>query len=149
MKGLIGSEMKQRPNINAEVLTKALYGVKAILYKDGMIEQVAELIAQGKDAASVISDVVSMMAGEVKKKYADIDSQTLFVFGVYATAEIVRTLKQAGLVSDSKKVTEDSIKGVVMKFIENNPESIDVNAYQKTQVNDSQIKDGKRLMLGV
>lgn len=149
MKGLIGSEMKEAPQVNAEVLVKALNGVKGMLYKEGLIEKIADMIGGGRDAAATISDMVAMLAGEIKKQFADIDSQTLFVFAVYATAEIVRSLKETGLVEDAKSVATEAIEGAVMKFIQDNPDSIDPNTVQGVEPTEDDIKRGERLMTGV
>lgn len=149
MKGIIGSQMKEKPQVNIEVLTKALYGVKAMLYKDGLIEQLADMIGKKRDAAATISDAVAAMVGEVKKKYADIDDQTLFVFSVYAVAEIVRTLKQAGMIEDSATVSQDAIGGVVMKYIQENPDSVDPTQYAEKEVDPEMMKRGERVMTGV
>lgn len=149
MKGIIGSQMQGKPQINVEVLTKALNGVRGILYKDGLIEKIADMIGSGKDAAAVVSDVVAMLVGEMQKKYADIDKQTLFVFVVYSIAEIVKTLRDAGMVDDGKEVTEEAIEGAVMKYIESNPDSVDPSTMQAAEPTEDDIKRGQRLMTGV
>lgn len=149
MKGIIGSQMKEKPQANIEVLTKALYGVKAMLYKDGLIERLADMIGKKRDAAATISDAVAAMVGEVKKKYSDIDDQALFVFSVYTVAEIVRTLKQAGMIEDSAAVSQDAIGGVVMKYIQDNPDSIDPTQYAGESVSPEMLSRGERVMSGV
>lgn len=149
MKGIIGSQMQGKPQINVEVLTKALNGVRGILYKDGLIEKIADMIGSGKDAAAVVSDVVAMLVGEMQKKYADIDKQTLFVFVVYSIAEIVKTLRDAGMVDDGKEVTEEAIEGAVMKYIESNPDSVDPSTMKAAEPTEDDIKRGQRLMTGV
>lgn len=149
MKGIIGSRMTEKPQVNAEVLVKALTGLKAALYKDGVIEQIADLIGQGKDAAATVSDAIAMMANEMKSSIPEIDDATLFMFAVYGTAEIVRSLRDAGMIEDTKEVTEEAIEGAVMKYIESNPDSVDPSAMQAAEPTEDDIKRGQRLMTGV
>jgi hypothetical protein len=154
MEGIINSQMSDPregvDNAAMEGVVKSLITLKSILYKEGMIEQIADGCAAGHDDAAVVSEFVYQFVSGMKSNIETLDAQALFIMAVYSIAEIVRSLKQSGVLDDEdhKKITEDAISGVVMRYVEENPESIDAAKYKDQPVSEEAIKSGKRLMTG-
>lgn len=124
MAGLIGEGMGSATNVDTKVLEESLFEAKRIMYKNRVINDVAQRVDEGKmQPQRIISETVLLMVEAVKGKFKDIGKETLLLFSVAMVSEIIGALEEAGrLNADKKTLAETSLQAVIVSYINAYPD---------------------------